>query len=203
VGQPAVFGHPTRLAENPRGDGDDDSHPPRVTSSTLVVGGGGARGRGLPPPSSRLAVSSRSRAETDADAARAGRRVPLSARRPVVEAAASRAGQSAAMVSAAPDSGLGAAALHRLRDVRMRDVTAASYGWAWARFVSFCSEGRYRPLPASAETVGRYVAYFWLRGSVQPTRARTYPVWGKPPVRDDTAPGISRGRVVTTHVTPP
>jgi len=28
-------------------------------------------------------------------------------------------------------------------------------------------------------------------------------MWGKPPVRGDTAPGMSQGRVVTTHVTPP
>jgi len=28
-------------------------------------------------------------------------------------------------------------------------------------------------------------------------------LWGKPPVRSDTAPGMSQGRVVTTHVTPP
>jgi len=41
--------------------------------------------------------------------------------------------------------------------------------------VFFCAEGRYRPLPASAETVGLYVAYLWLRGLVQPTSARTYP----------------------------
>jgi len=28
-------------------------------------------------------------------------------------------------------------------------------------------------------------------------------VWGKPPVRGDTAPRMSRGRVVTSHVAPP
>ena len=28
-------------------------------------------------------------------------------------------------------------------------------------------------------------------------------LWGNPPVRGDTAPGMSRGRVVTSHVTPP
>lgn len=56
----------------------------------------------------------------------------------------------------------------------MRDATAASYGAGWLRFCAFCARGGYRALPASSSTVGRYVAYLWLRGTVQPSSARTY-----------------------------
>lgn len=56
----------------------------------------------------------------------------------------------------------------------MRDATAASYGAGWLRFCAFCARGRYRARPASPCTVGRYVAYLWLRGTVQPVSARTY-----------------------------
>jgi len=33
--------------------------------------------------------------------------------------------------------------------------------------------------------------------------SRRVRVWGEPPVRGDTAPGMRRERVVTSHVTPP
>lgn len=56
----------------------------------------------------------------------------------------------------------------------MRDATAASCGAGWLRFCASCARGRYRALPASSSTVGRYVVYLWLRGTVQPASARTY-----------------------------
>lgn len=47
-------------------------------------------------------------------------------------------------------------------------------GAAWVRFTSFCAAGGYRALPATPVTVGRYVAYQWLKGTVQPSSVRTY-----------------------------
>lgn len=78
------------------------------------------------------------------------------------------------MASAHPGDGLAAAALDRLRDLSLRDVTAVNYGAAWVRFTSFCADGGYRALPATPVTVGRYVAYQWLKGTVQPSSVRTY-----------------------------
>lgn len=49
-----------------------------------------------------------------------------------------------------------------------------NYGAAWVRFTSFCADGGYRALPATPVTVGRYVAYQWLKGTVQPSSVRTY-----------------------------
>lgn len=56
----------------------------------------------------------------------------------------------------------------------MRDATAASYGAGWLRFCAFCRAGGYRPLPATSTTVGRYIAFHWLKGTVQPSSMRTY-----------------------------
>jgi len=78
------------------------------------------------------------------------------------------------MARAVGGHGFAAAALAELRDLSLRDVTAAAYGAGWQRFCAFCVEGSYRALPAAPSTVGRYVAYLWLKGSVQPTSARTY-----------------------------
>lgn len=44
----------------------------------------------------------------------------------------------------------------------------------WVRFTSFCAAGGYRALPATPVTVGRYVAFQWLEGTVQPSSVRTY-----------------------------
>lgn len=78
------------------------------------------------------------------------------------------------MADATGGGGLAAAALTALRDLSLRDVTAASYGAGWRRFCAFCAAGSYRALPASPTTVGRYVAYQWLKGTVQPSSVRTY-----------------------------
>lgn len=53
-------------------------------------------------------------------------------------------------------------------------MTAARYGAGWLRFCAFCEAGSYSPLPASPTTVGRYIAWQWLKGSVQPSSMRTY-----------------------------
>lgn len=100
-------------------------------------------------------------------------RLPLCWRRQVVANAWHR-DQTAALADAAGGSGLAAAALTELRDLSLRDVTAASYGAGWLRFCAFCEAGSYSPLPASPTTVGRYIAWQWLKGSVQPSSMRTY-----------------------------
>lgn len=43
-----------------------------------------------------------------------------------------------------------------------------------AELLRFCAPGAYRALPASPSTVGRYVAWLWLGGTVQPSSVRTY-----------------------------
>jgi len=78
------------------------------------------------------------------------------------------------MASDARGGGVAATALAEPRDLSFLDVTAASYGTGWLRFCEFCAEGSYRALPAAPSTDGRYVAFLWLKGAVQPTSARTY-----------------------------
>eukprot|EP00168_Porphyra_purpurea_P017808 TRINITY_DN6331_c0_g1_i1.p1 TRINITY_DN6331_c0_g1~~TRINITY_DN6331_c0_g1_i1.p1 ORF type:complete len:335 (+),score=48.30 TRINITY_DN6331_c0_g1_i1:2133-3137(+) len=78
------------------------------------------------------------------------------------------------MARAAPRGGLAAAALVTLRFFSLRNVTAAWYGADWQRLSALCVAGSYRALPADSVTDGCHVAYLWLRGTVQPSRTRTY-----------------------------
>lgn len=132
-----------------------------------------ARQRVFPAATERGPVRARPRPAGVAPPALAGGRLPLPARR---QAAADvwRSDQRAVLIDAAGHGGLAAAALANLRNFSLRDATAASYGAGWLRFCAFCARGRYRALPASSSTVGRYVAYLWLQGTVQPSSARTY-----------------------------
>lgn len=131
------------------------------------------RRRDLPTSAQRWALRARPLPAGDPPPARAGGRFPLPPRRQAA-ATAWLPDQRTVLVDTAGREGLPAAALADLRNLSLRDATAASYGASWMRFCDFRARGAYRALPASPSTVGPYIACIWLRGTVQPSSARMY-----------------------------
>lgn len=101
-------------------------------------------------------------------------RLPLSSSRENPAAARWRRQQDFLMARPSPLSGLGAAAFCRLRNESLRAETESNYGAGSQRFVRFCSDGGYRPLPARISTVGAYVGLLADKGTYQPQTISTY-----------------------------